>query len=241
MKRAVRLLILVGVAPVLLASQPVVDGLREQLRIQETLLERDLQEYEDHRAQLQEAWVRVERESADLLRAQRQGESLESLQLRDEDLRRAESELLGQLMSIQRVRRSVLAGQALMVETQEAIRRLEQQIGVTDDPISGTWRLVMEPGGQTGLMYLRLDGTLVQGTYSLTGDWTGSLRGTLVARKVRLERIDSQIGFAAILHGRLQVRGDESRLQGSWEATQLASGLPAAGTWVAERIGELPE
>jgi hypothetical protein len=67
------------------------------------------------------------------------------------------------------------------------------------------------------------------------------VRGTLVAEKVRLERIDSQMGFAAILHGRLQVQGETARLQGSWEATQLATGLPASGTWVAERVSELEE
>jgi hypothetical protein len=241
MRGALRVLIVLGFAPLVIAGQPLTDGLREQLKIQQALLERDLQQYEDHKAQLQEAWVRVERGSADLLQAQQQGESEESLRLRDEDLRQAESELLMLLFSAQRVRRSLLANRALTAEIEEEIRRLDGQVGAGDDPITGTWRLAMEPGGQEGLMQLRLEGTLVQGTYQLEGDWSGSLRGTLVSRKLRLERIDSQIGFAAILHGRLQLRGRSPRIQGSWEATQLASGMPSAGTWIAEKLEEPPE
>jgi hypothetical protein len=241
MKSALGVLIVAGFAPLVAAGQPVTDGLREQLKIQQALMERDQQQYQDHRTQLQEAWVRVERESADLFQAQQQGESLESLQLRDEDLRQAESELLMHLFSMQRVRRSMLASRAVIAEVEEEIRRLDAQVGAGDDPLSGTWRLAMEPGGQEGLMYLQLNGTLVQGTYQLEGDWSGSLRGTLVSRKLRLERIDSQIGFAAILHGRLQLRGKGPRIQGSWEATQLASGMPSSGTWIAEKLEEPPD
>jgi hypothetical protein len=62
-----------------------------------------------------------------------------------------------------------------------------------------------------------------------------------VSRKVRLERIDSQIGFAAIFYGRLVRGGNDARLEGTWEATQLASGLPSAGTWVADKVSEPAE
>lgn len=241
MKTVVHALVMVALAPSLFAAEPVTQSLREQVKIEQALLERNVKQYEEQKAQLQEAWVRVERESADLLQAQGQGESLESLQLRDEDLRQAESQLMMLMFSMQRARRSMLASIAVIAATDEEIQRLQQMVGDADDPITGTWRVVIEPGGQEGLMYLQLDGTLIQGTYRLAGDWTGSLRGTLVSRKVRLERVDSQMGFAAILHGRLQLRGDAARLQGSWEATQLASGLPAGGTWVAERVSELEE
>lgn len=241
MRRALHVVIVAGFATTVFAAEPVTQGLREQMKVESALLEQEVAEYDDERAKLQEAWVRVERESADLMQAQRQGESMESLQLRDEDLRRAESELMMHLYSMQRVRRSILARLAAIAVTEGEISRLREEVGVDDDPITGTWRVVMEPGGHEGLMSLQLDGTLIQGTYRLTGDWTGSLRGTLVAEKVRLERIDSQMGFAAVLHGRLQVRGETVRLQGSWEATQLASGLPASGTWAAERVTEPEE
>jgi len=206
------------------------------VRIQSELLRLDLEELEVQRAKLQEAWVRVERSAADLVAAQQQGESLDSLKLRDEDLRQAESELVMHLNDVQRIRRAVLATQAVLDTTNAEIARLEQEVGPEEDPLSGTWRVVMEPGGQEGLMFLQLDGTLVQGTYRLSGNWSGSLRGTLVSGKVRLERIDSQVGYAATLYGKLAARGGESRLEGTWEATQLSSGLPSGGSWIAERI-----
>jgi hypothetical protein len=99
---------------------------------------------------------------------------------------------------------------------------------------------MVEPD-QEGTAYLQQMGTLVTGTYALSGGFSGSFRGTLVAGKVRLERIDSQIGFAAIFYGRLIGEGPNARLQGNWEATQLASGLPSAGSWTGRRIVEEPE
>ena len=180
--------------------------------------------------------MRVENTGADLLRAHQQGESLESLQLRDEDLRLAEAELMMDLTEAQRLRRAVVVSRQTLDEQVATIRHLKEQTGAATDPITGVWDVVMEPGGQRGVFELRLDGTLIQGTYRLDGDWTGSLRGTLVANKVRLERVDSQLGFAAILYGRVIERGDEVRIDGNWESTQVASGLPAAGTWVARRL-----
>jgi len=224
--------------PVASASQPLADGLREQIAIHREMMRLDMLEFEDQRARLQEAWVRVERGSADLMAAQQQGESLDSLSLRDEDLRQAEAELMMELFASQRLRRALLESQAMIAATEAEILRLAGEVGPEGDPITGTWRLVLEPGGQEGLMFLSLDGTLIQGTYRLSGDWSGSLRGTFVAGKVRLERVDSQLGFAAIMYGRISDRAASARMEGSWEATQLSSGLPSGGNWVAEREDE---
>lgn len=215
--------------------------LRQQVRIQEELLRSDLQELEDERARMQEAWVRVGRGIADMVAALEQGESLESLKLRDEDLRLAESELTMEIHTVQRLRRKILEVETLIAVTEDEIRRLERVAGPESDPLSGTWKLVFEPGGQEGLMFLRLDGTLVQGTYRLSGDWNGSLRGSLVSGKVRLERVDSQMGFVATLYGKLIGEGDAARLEGSWEATQLAVGMASGGSWLAERVDESQE
>jgi hypothetical protein len=167
MKTVVRALIVVALAPMLFAAEPVTQSLREHIKVEQALLGQEVAQYGDERAQLQEAWVRLERESADLMQAQSQGESMESLQLRDEDLRRAESELMMHLYTMQRVRRSILARMAAIEVTEGELSRLRQEVGVDEDPITGTWRLVMEPGGHEGLMSLQLNGTLVQGTYRL--------------------------------------------------------------------------
>ena len=94
--------------------------------------------------------------------------------------------------------------------------------------------LIVQPG-LSGTAYLVHQGTLISGTYELSGGWTGSLRGTVVANKVRLERIDSQLGFAAIFYGEVNLGADPDVIQGRWEATQLATGLPSAGGWRASR------
>jgi hypothetical protein len=241
MKRAAVGLLVISVAAPVMAAFPLAQMLRYQLRIQERLLEETLVELQDQQQRVESAWVRVERESSDLLRAQEQGESLESLRLRDQDLRQAEAELLMHVQEAQRLRREVISSRVQMDETQAELERLAAQVGSGDDPLSGTWRMVMEPGGLEGYAGLELDGTLVQGSYQLSGGWSGSLRGTLVARKVRLERVDSQLGFAAVMYGKLVGSGSDATLEGRWEATQLATGMPSGGSWRAERVEELPE
>ncbi len=231
----------VGLANLSYAAHPLALLLREELKIKGELLQEELSQLERHDSQVQEAWVRVERLSADLLRAQNQDESLESLRLRDQDLRLVEAELQMHLEHSQRLRHSIMSTRAEIDKIAAEVLRLEDQLGRDKDPLTGTWRIVSEPGGQEGYLYLELNGTLVSGTYTLSGGWSGSLRGTLVARKIRLERIDSQIGFAAKLFGRLKTRGTTPRIEGTWDSTQLAVGLPTTGTWFAEKVEELPE
>ncbi len=129
----------------------------------------------------------------------------------------------------------MIENRTMIASIELEVRRLAAEIGGPDAPLTGAWKFAVEPG-QEGVGYLQQQGTLVTGTYSLSGGFSGSFRGTFVAGKVRLERIDSQYGFAAIFYGRLVGRGRNARLQGNWEATQLSSGLPSMGTWTATRI-----
>lgn len=234
MKRAALMTVLIGWTAVT-GAQLVIDGLRQQQKIQQRLVDQNASALADQRAQLVEAWQRVERGTGELIRAQRQSETLDSLQLRDGDLRQAESDLLMHVSEAQRLRRALLEGTAAVVAMEDEIQRLGGEAERRADPLTGNYKLVIGPTGHEGTMYLELRGTLVEGTYELDGRWTGSMRGTFVSGKVRLERIDSQIGFAAIYNGRLVQDGGEARLQGTWEATQLSSGLPSAGTWVATK------
>jgi hypothetical protein len=199
------------------------------------MLEQALLDLESHEAKVQEAWVRVERESADLVRAQEQGESVDSLRLRDEDLRSAEGDLVMAVLEAQQLRKMLVTARAQLEEVEEELRRLGESGESGDDPISGTWRLVVEPGGMEGLVDFSLRGTLIEGTYSLAGGWSGSFRGTLVSGRVRLERIDSKLGFTSVFYGRLEDR-DRPRLAGRWEARELSAGMPASGSWVAQRL-----
>jgi hypothetical protein len=107
------------------------------------------------------------------------------------------------------------------------------------DPLSGRWILLLMPSGQRGWMELRLDGTLVQGSYELDGGFHGSLRGTFVAGKVTLERIDSERGFDAILESRLDAR--TGTLAGAWRTTLLDGSNYGGGDWTASRPTENAE
>ncbi len=232
------LLVLGGSVVVAVAASPVVQMLRHDLDIQRSLQDEELAQLQRVEADFADAWTRVQRGAADFLHAQVEGEEIESLRRRDDDLRLVEGQLVMDLLEMQQLRQSTIVRENLMATTRDELRRLTGTTGLESDLISGMWQLVLEPGGHQGVMNLMLDGTLIQGTYELDGGWSGSMRGTLVGGRVRMERIDSQMGFVAIFYGALRVEGDEVRLEGKWEATQLAAGTPAAGGWVARRIDE---
>ncbi len=235
MRRVVLILMAFACLQPALAAGQVAESLREQARVRESLLAKQVQDLGDMREELREIWTRLEQQTGGLLRAQEEGESVESLRLRDTDLRRAETELLAALLEAQQKRNSMLENRIMIASIELEAQRLAAEIGGAEAPLTGAWQLMVEPG-QEGVAHLQQLGTLVTGTYALSGGFTGSFRGTFVAGKVRLERIDSQYGFAAIFYGRLVGRGQNARLQGNWEATQLASGLPAMGSWTATRV-----
>lgn len=107
------------------------------------------------------------------------------------------------------------------------------------DPLTGRWRVVVLPQNQTGTFDLTLNGTLVAGSYSLTGGnlaaSTGSFRGTYSDNRLRLERVDARRGFDSVFLG--SVDPATGRLSGTWSANDLASGQPARGDWSANRDG----
>lgn len=104
------------------------------------------------------------------------------------------------------------------------------------DLLSGRWTVSIEPGEQRGVFRVALDGTLVSGDYSLEGGFSGSLRGTLIGDRLRLERVDSQLGFTTVYYGRLA--RDGSQIAGTWESTTFGTGAADAGRWRAQPIKE---
>jgi putative component of toxin-antitoxin plasmid stabilization module len=232
--------IVVALACPAIAGAQVADSLRQQAKIRETILVGQVEDLAENRVELREAWTRLEQQTSGLMEAQREGETVDSLRLRDEQIREVEADMIAALSKSQQLRRSMLENRTMLAAIDAEVQRLAAAVGEADAPLNGTWRLVME-SGQEGLVYLQQQGTLVSGTYALSGGFTGSLRGTFVSGKVRLERIDSQIGFAAIFYGRLVDRGQNPTLQGNWEATQLASGLPSRGAWTAHKVTEIEE
>jgi hypothetical protein len=101
-------------------------------------------------------------------------------------------------------------------------------------PLTGAWRVVLMPREQNGAFNLIQTGTLVSGTYTLAGGWSGSVQGTLVNRKVYLVRIDSKLGRSMELEGVLS--GDGSTISGTWLNYDLGGEGGAQGQWSATRV-----
>jgi hypothetical protein len=214
---------------------PVLEVFRAQTEMEKRLLANDLGALERTQSDLGDATGRLLRLGDDLLRAEKEGEDLSGFAARAADIARSEAEVARLVSSAQLLRTSVGVRRSVIEQLQAEIRRLEEANPPGQDDLSGKWTVVIEPGGMKGTFDLRLDGTLVTGVYQLSGGWRGSLRGTLIGETVRLERIDTQQGFMASYSGRLVNREGGRRLEGVWEATNLAAGMPAAGTWVGRR------
>jgi len=212
------------------ATPAPAQSVRGLTTIHAALMAEGIAELERQNGLMQEIWARVDAGSAAMIDAQSQGADLDALRTREDQLQELESQLLMRLFEVQRVRRDVFAHLAVI----EAAGNLGAQASDEFEVLDGPWDITVQPG-LTGKIFLVQQGTLVSGTYEFSGGWTGSLRGTLVANKVRLERIDSQLGFAAIFYGELNVGAEPNVIRGRWEATQLAAGMPSAGGWRAIR------
>ncbi|MEJ2582085.1 MAG: hypothetical protein P8127_10705, partial [Acidobacteriota bacterium] len=175
MKRAAVLAIVtIIVLPNVVAGQ-VGASLRQQVTIRESLLDNQLGDLVETREELRVIWSRFEQQTGYLLDAQRQGESVESLRLHDADLRKTEAEILAILNEMHQRRSAMLENRTMIAAIEAEVQRLAAGIGEASAPLSGSWHLVVEPG-QEGVAYLQQQGTLVSGTYSLSGGFNGSFR-----------------------------------------------------------------
>ncbi len=125
-----------------------------------------------------------------------------------------------------------------VVDRKRSIALIEGELATrkTSDAISGRWTVTIEPGEQRGVFRMALEGTIVSGEYTLEGGYGGSLRGTLVNDRLRVERVDSKLGFTAVYIGR--VARDSNTIGGTWEATTFGTGGPGFGRWTAVREKE---
>jgi TolA-binding protein len=100
------------------------------------------------------------------------------------------------------------------------------------DALTGRWRVTVLPQNFTATFNLRLNGTVVSGTYAIDGGGTGSFRGTLASGHLRLERIDAQGGADSLWEGTL---GTNRIDDGTWGTNELVTGQPTRGKWTAVR------
>ena len=164
--------------------------------------------------------------------------STEDMQRREDAVSAAEGEVRTLLD-----RRRLVAER--IVERRRNVALLAEELrskvrpAATADVLSGKWSVTMDPGEQRGVFHLALDNTIVSGDYTLEGGLSGSLRGTLVGDRLRIERLDSQLGFIGIFYGRLA--RDGSSVSGTWESTTFGVGAAGQGKWRAVPIKEEAE
>jgi hypothetical protein len=232
MRRAVFFIVLalaqIGTLAAPAQDEAVRFQIETELRLERKLLSLDLVAYKESRA-----------------REQRARDQLAAVVTRLDQALAGDSLALGVLESLRdelaATREGVrIAGERVDEEVrrlQDRLRRigfLEAELGsrvATRDPVSGRWNVRIEPPGTNGTFELRLAGTVVTGTYQLDGGASGSLKGTLVDGKLRLERVDSRRGFDSVFEGTFA----GNAVSGTWTANELAAGEATRGQWTATR------
>lgn len=216
------------------AADTAADAARAELARERRLLTAD-------NGRLAEVTRRLESVLSDLSAACRavseaaaRAEATDELTRREDALSSAEQEVRSLLD-----RRRLLAERVVDRRRRVALLESETQARKPGDLLNGRWAILIHPGDQRGVFRLSLQGTIVSGEYTLEGGATGSLRGTFVNERVRLERVDSKLGFNAVFFGRLSADGKE--IAGTWEATTFGAGEAGAGTWRAAREEEREE
>ena len=211
------------------------EAISATLDVERTLLKEDLARYDKASADRSQAAARLTELYAALDAAIRR---------EDEGAPTAIEDLSARIDQAERDRSVFLADErALVARIRERMHRmdlLEGQLAALQaraseaaGPLAGPWEVTLLPANQRGTFVLSQNGTLVGGTYSLEGGWTGSLQGTLVNRKVYLERIDSRLGRAGEFEGYLSPDG--SQIRGTWRRYDLSGDGNASGQWSAVR------
>jgi hypothetical protein len=213
------------------ASSPAAPLSRAQsdLQLERKLLSLDLVSYREARSREQAARAQVD-DAAQKLDQALSGDSLALGTL----------ESLFDVLSASRAASQIAAQRVdwQVQRLQDRMRRisfLEGEAGgarTRPGTIAGRWQVQILPQNVTGVFDLRLDGTVISGTYQI-GTSKGSWRGTFVDNNVHLERIDAKGGFDSIFSGTFDPVAQIIR--GSWTANELASGGPTRGDWTAAR------
>lgn len=226
-----------------LASDPTLDAfVRLETTVADLLVEADMVEYD--RARID--WLEAQR--AKSLLESRLDEAVETLAESPSFAAIAEVDRLEAEATLAREREG--AAEARLEDVRHrilgqlrrtlALRTAMQELDGTNtrapqrgDPVTGPWLVTITPSGVTGRFDLELDGTLVSGTYRLDSGQRGSLRGTYVAERLKLERIDSESGFDMIFE--VVIPQGVDQVAGSWRATLLSSSNASGGAWSATR------
>jgi hypothetical protein len=232
------LLLLVLALPRPAGAQAVSEGgaapprrIEADLQLERRLLSLDLAGYGESRAREEAARTRL-------------GEVLKRL---DQALA-GEALTLGALEALDdQARAARLAAQSAAERVDRQVERVEERMrriaflsgeGRTrtaqQNPLTGRWRVSVDPGGRAGTFELRQSGTVVTGRYRMEGGGEGSLHGTYAQGVLKIDRIDARGGRDITFLGNVDEAAGQ--ITGVWQGRELARGEPAYGGWSAVRV-----
>lgn len=198
------------------------------------LLDAGLERYTVARQREDEARVELQQlgETMDGALANREV-SLDRLRNLDEELASAREAAMARSKESAQLRRRIFAQMERLEELGRQIQRQRDRTLVVTEDLDGFWLIEITDHG-SGLLELRLDGTLVSGTYRLDNGAQGSVRGTYTNHRLMLDRIDTLHGFESTLEGEHDTESGE--LRGTWQAQEISDGRSAYGDWAARKL-----
>ncbi|MDX1384284.1 MAG: hypothetical protein R3190_11605, partial [Thermoanaerobaculia bacterium] len=216
-------------------GQGVLEVLEISYRIEMRLLEGELERYEEARRRQREADNALSEREDRLDQAIRAREApLDELQRLEREAAAAREAADAAASELARIRSDLYARMARVAELDVELEEERGRRLVPPSRLDGFWELEIQPTGEVGLLKLRVEGTLITGTYRFGNGGQGSVRGTMAGDRVDLERIDSEYGFDAVLEGDFQPAN--LRMRGRWTAVDLSGGRFGGGTWSARKL-----
>lgn len=244
--RAARIaVVLLGVAALrLLAAEPpdptapprlAAASLHTELDVEQRLLEQDLTAYRQARATERQLLSQAASLASSFDEALTAAEpSLTEIERLRRSLSGSEAAVEAASRRVEELRDTTYERLQRIALLRSDLARLERGSVALPDPVSGRWKVSIEPGEIAGTFDLELDGTLVSGLYQLADGRSGSLRGTFTGGGVRLEQVDRDRGLTAVFRG--AVDGAAGRMVGFWTPTDVSGGAPGGGDWTARKI-----
>lgn len=167
---------------------------------------------------------------------------LSLLEIKELEIKNAEKDRETLIKEGEQTRERIKEQLHRLVLLDKKIAELKEALPKEEESITGNWDVTLLPGGDKGLMTLKQSGTIVSGQYHFEGGWKGSFQGTLIDRKIFLQRIDSKLGRVGEFEGYLS--RDGKTMRGTWQNYELTAtgdstlSRTPAGSWAASRREE---
>jgi hypothetical protein len=221
-------------------AQTLLEVLEADYRIESRLFDGELARYDEARRREREAHqaLRTKSDRLDRLLRTRRGQ-LETLDQLEREVAEAGETAYAATRELATKRQQLYRRMARLAELDSEIRRERDRQLVPESRLDGFGELEIAPTGGVGLLKLSVEGTLVTGTYRLSGNRQGSVRGTASRDRLSLERIDAASGFDSVLQG--EFNPATRKITGEWTAVDLSGGRLGGGTWTARKLSPAEE